>query len=269
MPIPVIDFFIRKTFGTQNQRMVRRYLRIVDKVSELESKFAALSDSEIRGMIHVFRERVRKGEKPYDMIPEIFACGREAMDRSVGIRNIFNPALGFDPQRLPEPARKAFLETQAIMSATAPREPSGDLRGCHGDIPGWQLTDIPNVVYQAVREILPDSRPPFRARPFDVQIIGGIVLSEGRIAEMKTGEGKTIVGPMACYLAASEEKQVHVVTVNDYLVQRDRDWTFPFFYAVGLTVGAIHPMHMQRPSEKGTAYACDVVCGTTSEFGFD
>ena len=269
MPIPVIDFFIRKTFGTQNQRMVRRYLRIVDKVSELESKFAALSDSEIRGMIHVFRERVRKGEKPYDMIPEIFACGREAMDRSVGIRNIFNPALGFDPQRLPEPARKAFLETQAIMSATAPREPSGDLRGCHGDIPGWQLIDIPIVVYQAVREILPDSRPPFRARPFDVQIIGGIVLSEGRIAEMKTGEGKTIVGPMACYLAASEEKQVHVVTVNDYLVQRDRDWTFPFFYAVGLTVGAIHPMHMQRPSEKGTAYACDVVYGTTSEFGFD
>ncbi len=269
MPIPVIDFFIRKTFGTQNQRMVRRYLRIVDKVSELESKFAAMSDSEIRGMIHIFRERVRKGEKPYDMIPEIFACAREAMDRSVGIRNIFNPALGFDPQCLPESARKAFLETQAMMAATSPREPSGDLRGCHGDIPGWQLLDIPIVVYQAVRELLPNSRPPFRARPFDVQIIGGIVLSEGRIAEMKTGEGKTIVGPLACYLAAAEEKQVHVVTVNDYLVQRDRDWTFPFFYAVGLTVGAIHPMHMQRPSEKGTAYSCDVVYGTTSEFGFD
>ena len=93
--------------------------------------------------------------------------------------------------------------------------------------------------------MLPESRPPFRARPFDVQLIGGIVLSEGRIAEMKTGEGKTIVGPLACYLAACERKQVHVVTVNDYLVQRDRDWTFPFFRALGLTVGAIHPMHQQ------------------------
>ena len=269
MPIPVIDYFIRKTFGTQNQRMVRRYLRIVDKVSELESKYSAMTDAELRGMILVFRERVHKGERPYDMIPEIFGCAREAMDRSVGIRNVFDPALGFDPQSLSEPARSAYLETQAIMSATAPREPSGDLRGCHGDIAGWQLVDIPVSVYNGVRELLPESRPPFRARPFDVQIIGGIVLSEGRIAEMKTGEGKTIVGPLACYLAACDEKQVHVVTVNDYLVQRDRDWTFPFFKAVGLTVGAIHPMHMQPPSAKIIAYSCDVVYGTTSEFGFD
>lgn len=269
MPIPVLDFFIRKTFGTQNQRMVRRYLRIVDKVSQLESTYSVKTDSEIRDMIQTFRARVHGGERPYDMIPEIFACAREAMDRAVGIRNTFNPALGFDPQRLPEPARAAFIATQASMAAMAPREPSGDLLGCHGDIQGWQLVDIPPVVYEAVRALLPESRPPFRARPFDVQIIGGIVLSEGRIAEMKTGEGKTIVGPLACYLAACEGKQVHVVTVNDYLVQRDRDWTFPFFRAVGMTVGAIHPMHMQPPSGKATAYDCDVVYGTTSEFGFD
>lgn len=269
MPIPVLDFFIRKTFGTQNQRMVRRYLRIVDKVNELESTFAAMTDSQLRDMTDVFRARVTKGERPYDMIPEIFGCAREAMDRAVGLRNAFNPALGFDAARLPEPARTLFLETQGLMTATAPRQPTNELRGCHGDLAGWQLLDIPPVVYQAIRELLPESRPPFRARPFDVQIIGGIVLSEGRIAEMKTGEGKTIVGPLACYLAACESKQVHVVTVNDYLVQRDRDWTFPFFRAVGLTVGAIHPMHMQRPSDKIIAYSCDVVYGTTSEFGFD
>ena len=86
---------------------------------------------------------------------------------------------------------------------------------------------------------------------------------------MKTGEGKTIVAPLACYLSALEQKQVHVVTVNDYLVQRDRDWTFPFFKLVGLTVGAIHPQHMQHPQHKQLAYACDVVYGTTAEFGFD
>jgi preprotein translocase subunit SecA len=93
--------------------------------------------------------------------------------------------------------------------------------------------------------------------------------SEGQIAEMRTGEGKTIVGPLACYLASVEKLQVHVVTVNDYLVQRDRDWTFPFFRALGLTVGAIHPIHMQSHEEKRAAYACDVVYGTTAEFGFD
>jgi preprotein translocase subunit SecA len=96
-----------------------------------------------------------------------------------------------------------------------------------------------------------------------------VVLYEGRIAEMKTGEGKTIVAPLSCYLAAIEGKQVHVVTVNDYLVQRDRDWTFPFFRMLGLTVGAIHPQHMQHPQLKQLAYHCDVVYGTTAEFGFD
>jgi len=269
MPIPVIDFIVRKTFGTQNQRMVRRYLRIVDQVNALEPRFAAMSDAEIRAMTEAFRARIDGGEKLLALLPEIFACAREAMDRAVGIRNIFNPAEAFDPSTLPEPARADYLKTRESMDASAPREPVGDLLGCTALVAGWQFIDIPISVYAAVRELLPESRPPFRARPFDVQLIGGIVLSEGRIAEMKTGEGKTIVGPLACYLAACERKQVHVVTVNDYLVQRDRDWTFPFFRALGLTVGAIHPMHQQPLSQKIEAYRCDVVYGTTSEFGFD
>ncbi|MFM7480762.1 MAG: preprotein translocase subunit SecA [Planctomycetota bacterium] len=269
MPIPVIDFIVRKTFGTQNQRMVRRYLRIVDQVNALEARYAVLPDAELRAMTETFRTRIDGGVQLLALLPEIFACAREAMDRAVGIRNIFNPAAGFDPNRLPEVVRADYLKTRALMEATSPREPVGDLMGCTELVAGWQFIDIPTTVYAAVRELLPESRPPFRARPFDVQLIGGIVLSEGRIAEMKTGEGKTIVGPLACYLAACERKQVHVVTVNDYLVQRDRDWTFPFFRALGLTVGAIHPMHQQPLSQKIEAYRCDVVYGTTSEFGFD
>src|SRR6185295_9701577 len=74
---------------------------------------------------------------------------------------------------------------------------------------------------------------------------------------------------LATYLAAIEGLKIHVVTVNDYLVQRDRDWTFPFFRALGLTVGAIHPMHMQPEPVKREMYRCDFVYGTTSEFGFD
>jgi len=281
--IPIIDWFVRITMGTKNQRDVKRYNKIVDSANALEPAMRRLTDAELRAKTEEFRTRIAGGEKPYSMIPEIFAAAREAMDRSVGIRNIFNPARNadlnqdglvdasdrFDPSRLPADMRRLYDETLARMAATAERTPDGDLRGCAGPIQAWQFVDIPPALYDAVRALYPESRPPFRARPFDVQLIGGIVLAEGKIAEMKTGEGKTIVGPLACYLAACEKKQVHVVTVNDYLVQRDRDWTFPFFRSLGLTVGAIHPQHMQPHEEKKSAYACDVVYGTTSEFGFD
>ena len=88
------------------------------------------------------------------------------------------------------------------IDATPPAEPTGDLLGSEAPVPSWQFVDIPVRLYDAVRELYPDSKPPFRARPFDVQIIGAVVLYEGRIAEMKTGEGRTIVAPLATYLAS-------------------------------------------------------------------
>ena len=283
MGVPIFGPLARKIFGTRNQRMVKRYLRVVAAVGKLEPSVRTLTDAQLREKTAEFRRRLKAGEKPFDVMPEIFAVAREAMDRAVGIRNIFNPASNadlnrdglvdsndrFDTSRLPAEARRLYDETLERIRATAPQPPEGALAGCTAPVEGWQTVDIPNALYEAVRELHPESRPPFRARPFDVQIIGGVVLSEGRIAEMKTGEGKTIVGPLACYLACCEGKQVHVVTVNDYLVQRDRDWTFPFFRALGLTVGAIHPSHMQGHEEKRAAYRCDVVYGTTAEFGFD
>jgi preprotein translocase subunit SecA len=271
--IPVLDWLVRSTLGTQNQRLVKRYLKQVELVNRREEEMRVLTDAQLMAKTEEFRARIAKGEKPFDLRPEIFAVAREAMDRAVGIRNIFNPDLPadqrFDPARLPAAARALYDDAAARIAATPPAEPQGAFRGCGGPTPSWMFVDLDPALYQAVRELYPESRPPFRARPFDVQIIGGVVLSEGQIAEMKTGEGKTIVAPLACYLACLERMQVHVVTVNDYLVQRDRDWTFPFFRALGLTVGAIHPIHMQGHEEKRDAYACDVVYGTTSEFGFD
>ncbi|MFM8642697.1 MAG: hypothetical protein ACKOEP_07680, partial [Phycisphaerales bacterium] len=271
--IPILDWVVRKTLGTQNQRMVKRYLKQVELVSRLEPEVRQLTDAQLMAKTAAFRERIAKGEKSVDLRPEIFAVAREAMDRAVGIRNIFNPDLPedqrFDPSRLPAAARALYDDALARIAATPAAPPEGALRGCEREIPSWMFVELDPALYEAVRELYPESRPPFRARPFDVQIIGGVVLSEGQIAEMRTGEGKTIVGPLACYLACIERLQVHVVTVNDYLVQRDRDWTFPFFRALGLTVGAIHPIHMQTHEEKRAAYGCDVVYGTTSEFGFD
>ncbi len=269
MGIPFVGTIGKKILGTRNERMVKRYLRVVDTVNAKRPEIEPLSDQELRDRLKQARQRIAAGANPNELIPEVFAIAREAMDRAVGIRNIFNPQAGFDPSVLPAPARSLYMRVKEEMDATPPREPEGDLLGCSGPVPSWQFIDIPVELYRAVRELYPESKPPFRAHPFDVQIIGAVVLSEGKIAEMKTGEGKTIVAPLATCLAVTSGKQVHVVTVNDYLVQRDRDWTFPFFRALGMTVGAIHPMHMQSLEDKKKAYACDVVYGTTSEFGFD
>ncbi len=103
--------------------------------------------------------------------------------------------------------------------------------------------------------------------PYDVQMIGGIVLHEGRIAEMKTGEGKTLVSTFPIYLNALEGKGVHVVTVNDYLAQRDAEWNGGLFRFLGLTVGI--SLHGQNPEEKRAAYNADITYGTNNEFGFD
>ncbi len=269
MAVPIFGSLARKIFGTRNQRMVKRYLRVVAEVSRFEPTMRSMTDSQLREQTDLFKTRMKAGATRFELMPEVFAVAREAMDRAVGLRNIFNPEHAFDPSVLPSEAQQLYATTKTQMDATPAAEPVEDLLGSTQAVPSWNFVDIPPALYEAVRAVYEHSKPPFRARPFDVQIIGGVVLSEGRIAEMKTGEGKTIVAPLACYLACCEGKQVHVVTVNDYLVQRDRDWTFPFFRALGLTVGAIHPTHMQSNEAKRSAYHCDVVYGTTSEFGFD
>jgi len=267
--IPLIGPLLNKLIGSRNDRFVKKYTQRVDAINALEPEIRKLTDQEIMARFELLRDRRDQGAKHEEIMIEAFAVAREAMDRGVGIRNIFNPEAGFDPSVLPADARVLYEETKALMDACPPIEPEGRFLGELAPIPGWRQLPIPNALYEAVREVYSESRPPFRARPFDVQLIGAMVLSGGKIAEMKTGEGKTIVAPLATYLACVERMQVHVVTVNDYLVQRDRDWTSPFFQALGLSVGAIHPQHMQDESVKRDMYRCDVVYGTTSEFGFD
>ncbi|MDP1660704.1 MAG: hypothetical protein Q8L55_02210, partial [Phycisphaerales bacterium] len=267
--IPILGPIINRIVGSRNDRFVRRYNEKVNLINKLEPRFRAMSDQELKDQLATFRSRFDKGETEDKLIPDVFAAAREAMDRSVGIRQVFNPARGFDPSALPADMQRVYAELRAQMDALPPAPPTGQFQGCPGPQPGYMQVDIPPAFYEAVRELYPESRPPYRARPFDVQLIGAMVLAQGKIAEMKTGEGKTIVAPLAAYLACVERNKVHVVTVNDYLVQRDRDWTFPFFHGLGLTIGAIHPMHMQPEDVKRQMYGCDVVYGTTAEFGFD
>jgi len=129
---------------------------------------------------------------------------------------------------------------------------------------GLTLDDILTEAFAVAREA---SRRTLMMRPFDVQVLGGIVLHEGKIAEMKTGEGKTLAATMPLYLNALSGKGCHVVTVNDYLAKRDSEWMSPIYHFLGLTVGVI--VHGMDDDERRTAYGADITYGTNNEFGFD
>jgi hypothetical protein len=129
---------------------------------------------------------------------------------------------------------------------------------------GESLDDLLPEAFALAREA---ARRKLGERPYDVQVLGSIVLHQGKIVEMKTGEGKTLMSVAAAYLNAIPGEGVHVVTVNDYLASRDADWMRPVFSYLGITVGTIlSDMDNDRRRE---AYACDVTYGTNNEFGFD
>ena len=129
---------------------------------------------------------------------------------------------------------------------------------------GEHLDDLLPECFALVREA---GRRTMGMRHFDVQLIGGMVLHGGSIAEMKTGEGKTLTATLAVCLNALAGKGVHVVTVNDYLARRDAEWMSPIYDFLGLSWGVLQ--NMQEPEDKSEAYAADITYGTNSEFGFD
>ena len=129
---------------------------------------------------------------------------------------------------------------------------------------GESLDDLLPEAFAVVREA---SKRVLGMRHFDVQLIGGIILHQGRIAEMKTGEGKTLVATLPVYLNALSGKGVHVVTVNDYLAKRDSEWMGKLYKFLGLTVGLV--IAGMEPKEKQEAYMADITYGTNNEYGFD
>src|ERR1700712_1645682 len=129
---------------------------------------------------------------------------------------------------------------------------------------GANLDDLLVEVFAITREA---GKRSLGMRHFDVQLIGGMVLHGGSIAEMKTGEGKTLTGTLAVILNAIAGRGVHVITVNDYLARRDAEWMSPIYNYLGLTVGILQ--NQMEPEVKIAAYAADITYGTNSEFGFD
>ncbi|MBL3592864.1 MAG: preprotein translocase subunit SecA [Synergistaceae bacterium] len=156
----------------------------------------------------------------------------------------------------------ALEETMTPLSDEELSALAATYRDRHRD--GESLDDLLPEVFAAVREV---SRRTLGLRHFDVQLMGAMALHEGKIAEMKTGEGKTLVATLAVALNALTGKGVHVITVNDYLARRDAQWMSPIYRFLGLSVGVIYAF--MPPEERTAAYRCDITYGTNSEFGFD
>jgi len=129
---------------------------------------------------------------------------------------------------------------------------------------GETLADLLPEAFAVTREA---SKRVLKMRHFDVQILGGIVLHDGKIAEMKTGEGKTLVATLPVYLNALEGRGAHIVTVNDYLAKRDAQWMGPLYEFLGMSVGII--VHGLTDEERQVSYNADITYGTNNEFGFD
>ena len=180
---------IGKLLGSANDRIVKSYDKVVSLINDLEPKYHAMSDEELRAQTDVLRKRLADGEKEKNILSDAFAAVREAAKRSIGLRH------------------------------------------------------------------------------FNVQLIGGMVLNNGQIAEMKTGEGKTLVATLALYLKALHGKGAHLITVNDYLASRDAEWMGQVYRFLGMTVGIIQ--HDMTDDERRNAYACDITYVTNSELGFD
>jgi preprotein translocase subunit SecA len=247
----ILNTLLTKIFGTTHEREVKRLLPQVEAINAAAAGVEALDDAALAARTVAFRERLAAGETLDDVLAEAFAVCREAADRRLGMLNILNPNYNFDFNGLSSGSRALAEEARQRLA--------------DGALHHEQL--FPASFYAEIRTLVPESRFPFRYRPFDVQLIGGMVLHEGKIAEMKTGEGKTVVGTLPVYLNALEGKGVHVVTVNDYLARRDAETMARVYRFLGLTVGVI--VHGLNEAQRKENYAADVTYGTNNEFGFD
>ena len=247
----IVDTVLHKVFGTPHERKVKQLRPVIEKIHAVRMALEALDDAALAAKSAEFREKLKNGSTLDDIKVDAFAVCQEACDRRLGIFNIFKPEFGFDFSRLGPELQDVVNNAKADL-ASGKNE--------------WEVY-LPAALYAKVRELYPESVKPFRMMPFDVQMIGGLVLHEGAIAEMATGEGKTLAAALPVYLNGLSGHGVHVVTVNDYLAGRDAKQMGLVYKFLGLTVGLI--VNGLDSEQRRTSYNSDVTYGTNNEFGFD
>jgi preprotein translocase subunit SecA len=236
---------LQKVFGSKNEKDVRQLLPIVDQINAEFAKLSSLSDDELRAKTQEFKGRIQQaiGEIEAE-ITELRGKLKEDLqhedrqDTLTRIAELEKERDSVTRDVLDEILPEAF----AVVKETC-RRLVGQSWTAGGQTVKWEMV------------------------PYDVQLIGGIVLHQGKIAEMATGEGKTLVATLPLYLNSLPGRGVHLVTVNDYLAQRDAEWMGKIFEFHGLTVGKI--LASMQPWDRKKEYLCDITYGTNNEFGFD
>jgi len=227
----LINQLLGKVFGTKNERVIKALMPNVQAINALEPEMKKLSDEELRAKTDEFRKRIQE---------RLSKIGGGNGHPPSGAEAAADEADDGDVDRIKRAEKEQYDALQEVLN----------------DI----LVEAFAVVREAGRRVL-------NMRHFDVQLIGGMVLHDGKISEMKTGEGKTLVATLPVYLNALSGRGVHVVTVNDYLAKRDSEWMGRLYRFLGLSVGVI--VHDLDDEERRAAYAADVTYGTNNEFGFD
>jgi len=238
--------FIEKIFGSKHDRDIKRLWPIVDEINEHFEEYKSLSDDALRAKTVELKKQIK--EHISDIEENIVSEKKqlENIELTIEEAEVIQEKIEQLEKTLHEETEEALNEILPEAFAIA-KDTCRRLVGKEYPVMGG--TNTWNMV------------------PYDVQLIGGIVLHQGKISEMATGEGKTLVAVLPTFLNALTGKGVHIVTVNDYLAQRDKEWMSPVFEFHGLTIGAI--LGNMPPHERKEQYACDIIYGTNNEFGFD
>lgn len=272
--------FFSKLFGNKSDKDVKKILPVVQKVNQHFSSYASLSNDELRFKTQEFRQRIQAHLASTD--EEIAAKSRQAEEMS------FNDLLGKDAiyqevdklkkernKKIEEALNDILPEAFAVIKETARRfKENTEIASTATDLDrdlsvkkNYITINGNNAVYQN-KWSAGGTDVTWNMVHYDVQLIGGAVLHSGKISEMATGEGKTLVSTLPAYLNALPGEGVHIVTVNDYLARRDQEWNGPIFEWLGLRVDCIDK-HQPNTEDRRKAYLADITYGTNNEFGFD
>ncbi|AQW62073.1 MAG: preprotein translocase subunit SecA [Dehalococcoides mccartyi] len=254
------------SFGDSNEKEIRALEPLVDKINQLENSFTTLSDEALKAKTIEFRARLK------DTFETTTAGIQEDITSTTA----------------------ELAEAQKIADNSKQSRLKAKLESLNKDLSAKETTALNGILPEAFAAVREASRRTIGLRHYDVQLIGGMVLHHGKIAEMRTGEGKTLVATLPLYLNSLLGKGVHLVTVNDYLARRDAYWMGPVYHALGVSVSSIYPMQTPteelpsrlfdpdytseipgdpwthfRPISRQEAYKADITYGTSTEFGFD
>ena len=276
----MLGFFSKMFGGSKSEKDVKKIEHLVTKINQHFSAFQSLSNDELRNKTQEFRNRIKDHLTQIDQ--EIVSKNEEAealdfndllgkdaiyqqvdklkKDRDKKIEEALNDILPEAFAVVKETARR-FKENETVTAMATPHDRDLSVKRDYITIVGDQV-HFKNTWLAAGGQVT------WNMVHYDVQLIGGIVLHQGKISEMATGEGKTLVSTLPAYLNALPGEGVHIVTVNDYLARRDQEWNGPIFEWLGLNVDCIDK-HQPNSEERRKAYLADITYGTNNEFGFD